>query len=139
VPGKKGRSAEGATDGGKGHGRLVSALRKKTAEWYIRRMPFWARIGSGGILALTVTSLCQPLSVLAGGEPSQMEAVVAEPSAGQVRLKIVVKNGRIMEVVPLSGSPGLADSCARWVKKEWKFAASQTGTFILPFVFHHAK
>ena len=72
-------------------------------------MPFCARIGSGWIFALTVTCLCQPLCVLFAGEPDQREAVMAQPSAGrspsegQVRLKIVVKNGRIMEVVPLSG------------------------------------
>ena len=61
------------------------------------------------------------------------------PNRDQVRLRVTVKNGRIVSIAPISGPPALGAAAARWVKQQWEFAPDQTGTFTLPVVFQRAK
>jgi len=57
--------------------------------------------------------------------------------AGDVRVRITVENGNIVNV-EASGPPMLASAAKRWVQENWKFSPSATGTFSLPvsFVLH---
>ena len=110
-------------------------------------MPSWDKITSGAVLALTVIFLCsQPPPVLAGGDSGQHDSIATKPPVvspsvirDPVRLRITVKNGRIVDIVPISGPARLGAASARWVKENWKFAPDQSGTFILPVVFQRTK
>jgi TonB family protein len=57
--------------------------------------------------------------------------------AGDVRVRITVENGNIVNV-EASGPPVLASGASRWVKENWKFNPGTNGTFTLPvsFVLH---
>ncbi|MBV9107565.1 MAG: energy transducer TonB [Verrucomicrobia bacterium] len=57
--------------------------------------------------------------------------------AGEVKVRITVENGTIVNV-DASGPPILASAASRWVKANWKFNPTVTGTFVLPvsFVLH---
>jgi len=58
------------------------------------------------------------------GKPEKPAAVV----------RIVVKNGAIVEVARVSGSPKDAAAAAELVKTSWEFSPDQSGTFTLPVV-----
>jgi outer membrane biosynthesis protein TonB len=57
--------------------------------------------------------------------------------AGDVKVRITVQNGNIVDV-DASGPPMLASAASRWVKANWKFNPTISGTFTLPvsFVLH---
>ena len=55
---------------------------------------------------------------------------------GEVVIRIIVKNGHILDATCVKGSPILGKAAADWVKKNWKFSSDQTGTFTLPVTFH---
>ncbi|MBV8215262.1 MAG: energy transducer TonB [Verrucomicrobia bacterium] len=61
------------------------------------------------------------------GKPIKPKAVV----------RIVVKNGVIVEITPVSGSPKATAAAIDFVKKNWEFSPEQSGTFTLPIVVEH--
>ena len=54
-------------------------------------------------------------------------------------IRIIVKNGHIVEVTPVSGSQRATAASVEFVKKNWKFAPGQTGIFTLPVIIKQAK
>ncbi len=58
--------------------------------------------------------------------------------SGDVKVRITVENGNIVNVEAISGPPVLASAASRWVKANWKFVSTANGTFTLPvsFVLH---
>ena len=51
---------------------------------------------------------------------------------GNVRIKMKVQDGRIIEADVLSGSPMLGYSAKQWVLRNWKFRPEISGVFTLP-------
>ena len=54
-------------------------------------------------------------------------------------IRIVVKNGRMIEVAPVAGTPKVAAAAADFVKKKWEFAANQNLIVLLPVEVQQAK
>ena len=56
---------------------------------------------------------------------------------GDVRVRITVQAGNIIDA-EASGPPMLASAASRWVKANWKFSPTASGTYTLPvsFVIH---
>jgi hypothetical protein len=73
------------------------------------------------------------------GTGAQSPGQSPSPNRDQVRLRITVKNGRIVSITPIGGPSSLGAAAARWVKQKWEFAPDQTGTFTPPVVFQRAK
>jgi hypothetical protein len=57
--------------------------------------------------------------------------------SGDVHVRMTVQNGDIVDAEG-SGPPMLASAAARWVRANWKFTPTTTGTYTLPvsFVLH---
>ena len=54
-------------------------------------------------------------------------------------VRIIVKNGHIVEVTPVSGPQKATAAAIEFVKRNWKFAPGQNGIFALPVVIKQAK
>jgi hypothetical protein len=54
-------------------------------------------------------------------------------------VRIIVRNGHIVEVTPVSGSQRATATAIEFVKKNWKFAPGQNGVFTLPVVIKQEK
>src|SRR5271157_387004 len=54
---------------------------------------------------------------------------------GDVRLRITVQNGDVVDAEASSGPPMLASAAARFVRANWKFSPTTTGTYTLPVLF----
>jgi TonB family protein len=54
---------------------------------------------------------------------------------GDVRLRITVQSGNVVDAEPSSGPPMLASAAARFVRANWKFSPTTTGTYTLPISF----
>jgi hypothetical protein len=54
---------------------------------------------------------------------------------GDVKIKIVVKNGEIINAEG-TGLPILVDPTVQWIKNNWKFAGAVNGTFTVPITFN---
>jgi hypothetical protein len=54
---------------------------------------------------------------------------------GEVRVRIEVENGKMVNVTAQSGSPILADYSARWVRWHWQFRPSASGVYYLPISY----
>jgi outer membrane biosynthesis protein TonB len=57
--------------------------------------------------------------------------------SGEVSVRMTVQNGEIVDAEG-NGPPMLASAAARWVRANWKFTPTTTGTYTLPvsFVLH---
>jgi outer membrane biosynthesis protein TonB len=51
---------------------------------------------------------------------------------GQVRIKMKVRDGRIVEADASSGSPMLGYAAKQWILRNWKFRHEISGVFTLP-------
>jgi hypothetical protein len=51
---------------------------------------------------------------------------------GEVRVRIEVENGKMVNVTAESDSPMLADYSAGWVRWHWQFRPTVTGVYFLP-------
>ena len=54
---------------------------------------------------------------------------------GEVRVRIQIENGRMVNVTAESGSPILADYSSRWVRWHWQFRPSVSGVYFLPISY----
>ncbi|MBV9874568.1 MAG: hypothetical protein JO025_07550 [Verrucomicrobia bacterium] len=54
-------------------------------------------------------------------------------------VRVIVKNGHIVEVTPVRGSQRATAAAAEFVKRNWKFAPGQNGIFTLPVVIKQEK
>jgi hypothetical protein len=54
-------------------------------------------------------------------------------------IRIIVKNGRMIEAAPVAGTPKVAAAAADFVKKKWEFAANQNLIVLLPVSVQQAK
>jgi hypothetical protein len=54
-------------------------------------------------------------------------------------IRIIVKDGRIIEVTPVGGSPSAGAAAADLVKKKWEFSASANLIVLLPVEIQQAK
>lgn len=54
--------------------------------------------------------------------------------SGDVSVRMTVQNGEIVDAEG-SGPPMLASAAARWVRANWKFTPTTTGTYTLPVAF----
>ena len=54
---------------------------------------------------------------------------------GEVRVRIQVENGKMLNVTAKSKSLTLANSSARWIQWHWKFRPSVSGVYYLPISF----
>jgi hypothetical protein len=59
----------------------------------------------------------------------------AFPGTGDVRVTITVQNGNIVNAEASSGPAILASAAARFVRSNWKFSPTTTGTYTLPVSF----
>lgn len=64
--------------------------------------------------------------------PEYPRAAFALGVDGQVRIKMQVRNGRIVGADVLSGSPMLGYSAKQWILRNWKFRPEVSGVFTLP-------
>jgi outer membrane biosynthesis protein TonB len=53
---------------------------------------------------------------------------------GDVRVRLTVEGGNVVEA-EASGPPMLASAAARWVRANWKFSPTTSGTYTLPVSF----
>jgi outer membrane biosynthesis protein TonB len=81
--------------------------------------------GNGGRSGLLVRSPRPPYPALA----LQMHIT------GNVRVRIVVQSGNVVEAEGSSGPPMLANAAAWFVRANWKFSPATTGTYTLPVSF----
>jgi TonB family protein len=51
---------------------------------------------------------------------------------GKVRIKMKVRDGRIIEADVLSGSPMLGYSAKEWILRNWRFRPEISGVFTVP-------
>lgn len=51
---------------------------------------------------------------------------------GKVRIKMTVRDGRIVEANSLSGNPMLGYSAKEWILRNWKFKPEISGVFTIP-------
>jgi TonB family protein len=51
---------------------------------------------------------------------------------GEVRVKVKVQNGRIIEANASSGAPMLAYFAKEWIVRNWKFKPEISGIFTIP-------
>ncbi len=54
---------------------------------------------------------------------------------GDVKVRMTVENGNVVDAEATSGPPLLASAAARWVRGNWKFTPTTNGTFVLPVGF----
>jgi hypothetical protein len=54
---------------------------------------------------------------------------------GDIGLQLRVKQGRIISVGRVSGSPLLASWSSRWVRNNWQFLSTVTGEYFLPISY----
>ena len=54
-------------------------------------------------------------------------------------IRIVVKDGRMIEIAPAGGSPKAADAAVDFVKKKWEFSPKQNLIVLLPVKVQQAK
>jgi TonB family protein len=54
---------------------------------------------------------------------------------GKVRIKMKVRDGRIIAATALSGSPTLGYSAKEWILRNWKFRPEITGVFTIPISY----
>ena len=54
---------------------------------------------------------------------------------GDVRIRIQVKNGKMVKVTAESIVPVLADYTSRWVRWHWQFRPSVSGVYFLPISY----
>lgn len=54
-------------------------------------------------------------------------------------IRIIVKNGHIIEVTPVGGSPKIAAAAVDLVKKKWEFSPNQNLIVLLPVEVQQAK
>ena len=55
--------------------------------------------------------------------------------SGDVRVRITVQSGNVVDAEASSGPPMLASAAARFVRANWKFSLTTTGTYTLPVSF----
>lgn len=54
---------------------------------------------------------------------------------GKVRIKMKVRDGRIVEADALSGSPMLGYSAKEWILRTWRFRPEISGVFTIPISY----
>lgn len=54
---------------------------------------------------------------------------------GEVRVRIQVENGKVVDVTAESRSPILANYSARWVRWHWQFRPTVSGVYYLPITY----
>jgi outer membrane biosynthesis protein TonB len=52
-----------------------------------------------------------------------------------VRVRITVQGGNVVDAEASSGPPMLASAAARFVRANWKFSPTTSGTYTLPISF----
>ena len=54
---------------------------------------------------------------------------------GEVRVRIQVEKGKMINVTAESASPTLAAYSSRWIRWNWQFKPSTTGVYFLPISY----
>ena len=64
--------------------------------------------------------------------PQYPRVALALGIGGEVKIKVKVQNGRIVEANVFSGAPMLAYSAKGWIAGNWKFKPQISGVFTIP-------
>lgn len=67
--------------------------------------------------------------------PEYPSTALASGVDGTVRIKMQVRDGRIIEATALSGSPMLGYSAKEWIRRNWKFRPEISGVFTIPISY----
>lgn len=91
---------------------------------------------------------CQILPVIAGENPPAGQyaettppppyppAAIKAHEQGEVRLRITLEKGKVIDVATVSGPPALALPAARWIKANWKLRRDISGVYDLATKFY---
>ena len=67
--------------------------------------------------------------------PEYPRTALALGTDGKVRIKMKVRDGRIVEADALSGSPMLGYLAKEWILRNWRFRPEISGVFTIPINF----
>jgi TonB family protein len=67
--------------------------------------------------------------------PAYPRTALALGIDGKVRIKMKVRDGRIIEADALSGSPMLGYSAKEWILRNWQFRPEISGVFTIPISY----
>jgi Gram-negative bacterial TonB protein C-terminal len=102
--------------------------------------------GFGAIL-LAVALSWQPASSFGAGKVLTHDDMISHPTppypaqalinheAATVQLRLTIKNGKLTDVVALSGPSQFTSVAARWVKATWSFKPTVSGTYNMPIYY----
>jgi hypothetical protein len=91
--------------------------------------------------------LCQILPAIAGDNPQAGQDAETTPlipyappaikaqEQGNVRLRITLERGKVIDVATVSGPPTLALPSARWIKAHWKLRPDISGVYDVSLMF----
>ena len=54
---------------------------------------------------------------------------------GNVEVRILVQNGKMVKVTATAKSPILAGVSSRWIRRNWQFKPTVSGLYVLPIVY----
>jgi hypothetical protein len=93
------------------------------------------RISAAELNRLVVTGI--PLDRVASrhASPRYPQDARSLKIQGDVRIRIQVENGKMVNVTAEAGSPLLAAYCSSWVRSNWQFRPSVSGVYFLPIAY----
>jgi Gram-negative bacterial TonB protein C-terminal len=76
-----------------------------------------------------------PGKLISSPRPPYPPQAMSQHISGEVRVKLIVQDGNVVDGVAISGPQMLTDSVIRWCKGNWKFSPGTNGNYILPMTF----
>jgi TonB family protein len=81
---------------------------------------------------LVVTGIALDKVATVHPTPEYPRTALALGVEGKVRIKMTIRDGRIVETKAVSGNPMLGYSAKKWILQNWKFKPEISGVFTIP-------